>query len=106
MDLLCEVDRVSNVVPLTEEHNVVRVCLYLQGLSNFAATPGDKVMYLKCCFDIYLRHKQYPHALRIALKLSDNKMVLQVFTSCEDRVMKKQCAYMVARSKFNHDFEE
>eukprot|EP00972_Heterocapsa_arctica_P061569 9080707-Heterocapsa_arctica.AAC.1 len=38
IDLLCEVDRIENTVELCEEATFAWVCLYLQGVSNFAAT--------------------------------------------------------------------
>lgn len=106
VDLLCEVDRVPSIVSLCEEATFSRVCLYLQGLANFAATQADKVMYLKVCCTLYLQYKQYPMALRVAIKLNDGKEVANVFSECEDRLVQKQMAFMLARRKFNHDFED
>mmetsp|Transcript_31108 Transcript_31108/g.70741 ORF Transcript_31108/g.70741 Transcript_31108/m.70741 type:complete len:881 (-) Transcript_31108:194-2836(-) len=106
VDLLCEVDRVQTITDLCEEATFNRVCLYLQGLANFAATQADRIMYLRVCCTLYLRFKQYPLALRVALKLNDTKDVANVFASCQDRLVQKQMAFMISRRKFNHDFED
>lgn len=105
VDLLCEVDRVQSIVSLCDEATFSRVCLYLQGLANFAATQADKVLYLKVCVTLYLQHKMYPMALRVAFKLNDTKEVANVFSECQDRLVSKQMAFMISRRKFNHDFE-
>mmetsp|Transcript_7059 Transcript_7059/g.21565 ORF Transcript_7059/g.21565 Transcript_7059/m.21565 type:complete len:879 (-) Transcript_7059:125-2761(-) len=106
IDLLCEVDRVPTIISLCDEATFSRVCLYLQGLANFAATQADKVMYLKVCCTLYLQYKMYPNALRVCLKLNNVKEVANVFNSCEDRLVQKQMAYMISRRKFSHDFDD
>merc|ERR1719199_2207244 len=53
-----------------------------------------------------MNFKEYPNALRIALKLNDTKLVSRTFKDCEDRLVQKQMAYIISRRKFNHDFEE
>ncbi|CAE7834175.1 PSMD2 [Symbiodinium sp. CCMP2592] len=106
VDLLCEVDQVQTIEKLCEEPSFIRVCLYLQGLANFAATQADKVMYLNVCMNLYLKYKEYVGALRIALKLNDAKAVAAVFGACEDRLVQKQMAFMISRRKFDHDFGE
>lgn len=106
VDLLCEVDKVGMITALCEEATFSRVCLYLQGLSSFAATHADKVLYLRVCCTLYLKYKEYPNAMRIALKLNDAKTVANVFRDCKDRLVQKQMAFLISRRKFNHDFEE
>merc|ERR1719199_1116802 len=53
-----------------------------------------------------MNFKEYPNALRIALKLNDTKLVSRTFKDCEDRLVQKQMAFLIARHKFNHDFED
>lgn len=106
IDLLCEVDLITKITVLCDETTYARVCLYLQSLSNFAATQSDKVTFLKVCFDLYTKNKQYPNALRIALKLNESELVAKVFKDCEDVLAKKQMAFLISRSKFNFDFDD
>mmetsp|Transcript_3541 Transcript_3541/g.5822 ORF Transcript_3541/g.5822 Transcript_3541/m.5822 type:complete len:886 (-) Transcript_3541:114-2771(-) len=106
VDLLCEVELVGEITGLCDENTFARVCLYLQGLSNFAATQADKLLYLKVCYDLYLKFKQHPNALRIALKLNDSALVSEVFSTCEDRLVQKQMAFIISRRKFNYDFDD
>eukprot|EP00913_Durusdinium_trenchii_P025165 g23624.t1 len=84
IDLLCEVEKVQTIEKLCEEPSFGRVCLYLQGLANFAATQADKVMYLQVCMNLYLKYKDYIGALRVALKLNDPTLVANVFSACEE----------------------
>lgn len=97
IDLLCEVEKVQTIEKLCEEPSFSRVCLYLQGLANFAATQADKVMYFQVCMNLYLKYKEYPGALRVALKLNDPTLVANVFSACEDRLVQKQMAFMISR---------
>lgn len=106
IDLLCEVDKVTWITSLCDEATFMRVCLYLQGLANFAATQADRVIYLQVCCKLYTKYKEFPLALRIALKLNDTKLVAECFNTCKDRLVQKQMAFMISRRKFNHDFEE
>mmetsp|Transcript_89131 Transcript_89131/g.277051 ORF Transcript_89131/g.277051 Transcript_89131/m.277051 type:complete len:880 (+) Transcript_89131:2-2641(+) len=106
VDLLCEVDRVQSIVSLCDEATFSRVCLYLQGLANFAATQADKLLYLKVCCTLYLQYNNYPMALRVAMKLNDTKEVANIFAECKDRLVQKQMAFMISRRRFNHDFED
>jgi 26S proteasome regulatory subunit N1 len=106
IDLLSEVEKVPVIIDLCEEATYGRVCLYLQGLANYAATQADKTLYLKVCITLYLKFKMYPLALRVALKLNDTKDVSNIFSSCEDRLVQKQMAFIISRRKFNHDFED
>jgi|Transcript_83238 26S proteasome regulatory subunit N1 len=107
IDLLCEVDRIGMITNLCDDTTFSRVCLYLLGLSSFAATHEDKVKYLQVSYDLYLSHKEFPNALRVALKLNDSTRVTEVFTKCEDRMVQKQMAYIISRRKFfNHEWDE
>jgi 26S proteasome regulatory subunit N1 len=106
IDLLCEVDQVGKVQGIADETNFQRVCLYLQGLSNFAATYNDRVAFLKVCYELYLKYKEFPNSLRVALKINDTELVAKVFSTCEDRTIHKQMAFLLSRRKFNHDFED
>jgi len=106
IDLLCEVDLIKKITNLCDETTFARVALYLQSLSNFAATQNDKITFLTVCFDLYIKHQQFPNALRIALKLNDVKLVAKAFKDCEDRIVQKQMAFLIARRKFNFDFDD
>merc|ERR1719313_2035052 len=105
IDLLCEVDKIQKITGLCDENTYSRVCLYLQGVANFAATYADKVTFLKCCFTLNMQFKEYPNALRIALKLNDQKLVAEAFAGCEDRLVQKQMAFLIARQRYNFDFK-
>jgi 26S proteasome regulatory subunit N1 len=71
---------------------------------------ADETKYHAFCigFKDYLKRnasQEYPNALRVALKLNDASLVKEVFSKCEDRLVKKQMAFMISRHKFNCDFD-
>lgn len=68
-------------------------CLLLVLISHSKIAMGSHVRYvpepedtelLKTCCDVYLKFKQYPQALRMAMMLNDLKLVREVFEGCSD----------------------
>jgi 26S proteasome regulatory subunit N1 len=84
VDLLLEVELLDRILPHVDENNFDRVCLYLTSCSNYVPEPDDATI-LKVTYEIYKKMKQYPSALRIALKTNDKQLVKGVFESCDDR---------------------
>lgn len=66
VDLLMEVENLHRIVEYASEHNYERVCLYLLSCASYAADPEEMMKSFKTAFDIYMKLKKYPHALRIA----------------------------------------
>jgi 26S proteasome regulatory subunit N1 len=46
-----------------------------------------------------MEHKEYPNALRMAIKINDSKFINQTFFNCEDVNMQKQLAFILGRQK-------
>ncbi|EGG17159.1 26S proteasome regulatory subunit S2 [Cavenderia fasciculata] len=98
-DLLFEVEQLPKILGFVDDTNYLRVALYLTSFANYVPGPDD-VNILKIVIDIYLKAKQYPDALRIALKISDNTLINHIFTLTEkDLPMLQQLAFISARQK-------
>jgi 26S proteasome regulatory subunit N1 len=95
-DLLMEVEQLSKIVPHVDENNYSRVCLYLSSAANYLPELED-TQVLKIVLQIYKKVNQLPDALRIALRLNEPELVKEVYDSCEDRMVKKQLAFLLAR---------
>ncbi|XP_026447972.1 26S proteasome non-ATPase regulatory subunit 2 homolog A-like isoform X2 [Papaver somniferum] len=96
VDLLMEVEDLDLLVEHVDATNYRRTCHYLTSSASYLSGPDD-LLVLDIAYGIYLKFKEYPSALRIALSLNKLKYVKQMFTSCEDIQLKKQFCYILAR---------
>lgn len=103
VDLLMEVEKLDQLVQFTNENNYERVGLYLLSCSNYAADTDEMMKAFRTAFEIYMKHNQYPLALRVAQKMNDNELVKKVFTTCRDNVTLKQLAFMIGRQRTAFD---
>lgn len=81
-DLLLEVEQLSKIFQYIDENNYSRVCLYLFKCSYYVPGPDD-INILKVCVEIYIKMKQYPDALRVAMKISDPELITEIFKLVE-----------------------
>lgn len=54
---------------------------------------------METVFSNYLLFKEYSKAVLIAIQLSDWQLVLSCLNECNDPLMKKQLAYIIARQQ-------
>ncbi|TYI51236.1 hypothetical protein E1A91_D12G161700v1 [Gossypium mustelinum] len=89
VDLLMEVDYLD---PLTEHVDITnfrRTCLYLTSVARYLMDPDD-ILFMNIAYSIYLMFYEFASALQIALFLDNLEHVYELFTSCDDLLMKKQ----------------
>ena len=48
-------------------------------------------------FEIYLKFKAYPEALRVALRAGDRSLQERAFATCDDFAVKQQLCHILAR---------
>eukprot|EP01113_Clastostelium_recurvatum_P033314 TRINITY_DN438_c0_g1_i4.p1 TRINITY_DN438_c0_g1~~TRINITY_DN438_c0_g1_i4.p1 ORF type:complete len:922 (-),score=259.73 TRINITY_DN438_c0_g1_i4:160-2925(-) len=103
VDLLLEVERPEAIKQYIDENNYQRVCLYLIYCSYYVPEPTDSII-LKICCELYLKVKQYPDALRVAIKLADAALINEVFaaSATESDIAQRQLAFMLARQRMFH----
>ncbi|GMP67371.1 hypothetical protein CsSME_00027381 [Camellia sinensis var. sinensis] len=101
VDLLMEVEDLDLLVEHVDKTNYKRTCLYLTSAARYLPGPDD-MLVLDIAYMIYLKFEEYPSALQIALFL-DN---MQVFTSCDDLLRKKQFCYILAQHGITFELDE
>ena len=69
------------------------------------AEPDDAVL-LRVCLSIFQSFGQHPQALQMALRLNDPPTIRSVFLACDNRVTKRQLAFMLARQQVMIDLDE
>ncbi|PSR95340.1 26S proteasome non-ATPase regulatory subunit 2 A like [Actinidia chinensis var. chinensis] len=105
VDLLLEVEDLGLLVEHVESTNYKRTCLYLTSAARYLPGPDD-ILVLDIAYTIYLKFEEYLNALQIALFLTNLQSVMQLFTSCDDLLQKKQFCYIIARHGIYFELDE
>lgn len=101
IDILIEVQQLSKLLDSKDidEKNYQRVCLYLLACADYMSDPEDLQTLLNTAYALYLSVQQYPDALRVALRLSNEKLVADVFQKCKEPAIRKQLGYILGRQR-------
>jgi len=104
VDLLIEVERLSDLALHCDEGNYARTCMYLMSCALYLPEPEDSIC-LEVSHQIYMKVKKYPDAMRVALRMSSEEAINKTFSACEEKLEKRQLAYMLARHGVSVDIE-
>lgn len=99
IDLLLEVEKLEMIMDFLNQTNYKRICLYLLASSKYAADSDENKCILEIAYNIYIKFKEYPNALRVAMKLNNPILIRQVFLGCNDQVIQYQLAFMLAKQR-------
>jgi 26S proteasome regulatory subunit N1 len=99
VDLLLEVEKLENLVEYCSSVNSRRICQYLLASSNYAADTDEMKQILTITYEIYSKSKEYANAMRVAIKLNNYDKMRLTMTQCEDKTMKRQLAFILARQR-------
>lgn len=99
VDLALEVEKLDILMEFVNENNYKRICTYLKASSLYAADTDEMKAILEIVYNIYLKYKEYPNALRMAIKMNNRLFIEQTFFNCEDDKIKKQMAFILGRQK-------
>ncbi|KAG0266085.1 proteasome regulatory particle base subunit [Mortierella polycephala] len=105
VDLMLQLDIVPKLVSYVDKNSYKRVCLYITSCVNYLESPDDAIC-LRTAHDIYLKHDKYAEALLVAIRMSDNSLIQSIFNNCEDPLLKKQLAFMLARQQIYIETED
>jgi 26S proteasome regulatory subunit N1 len=108
VDLLIEVQRLRKLQGLEsiDGRNYKRICLYLVKTADFMSDPDDLAEMLETALYLYTRQGQYFDALRVALRSGREDMIPDLFTECDDPLMKKQMSLLLGRHRVNFEIED
>ncbi|BES96279.1 26S proteasome [Nesidiocoris tenuis] len=104
-DLLMEVDKLDMLTTLMDQSNYSRVCLYLISCSVYVEEP-ERSHIISGVLSHYLRFKEYPRALTLAMQLNKIDLMAEIFMKCEDPLIRKQLAYMVGRQQLSLELSD
>ncbi len=79
-----QVSRVPKLVEYVNADNVTRVCSYLIACAEYCSEPDERILWTETAFACYMKTKQYPDAIRLALRLNDGDRQEAVFKAAAD----------------------
>ncbi|KAH6895831.1 armadillo-type protein [Thelonectria olida] len=97
VDLMSELEIIDQITNFVDENTYARVCLYMGSMINLLTYP-DNELFLKTAHDIYMKYKQFAQAMVLAIRLHDVYLIRSDFERAEDPALKKQLAFLIARS--------
>ena len=108
IDLLIEVQRLEKLKNLDsiDEKNYSRICLYLIKTADYMSDPDDLAEMLEIANHLFVRQEQYFDALRAALRSGNEDAIPELFSKCEDPLMKKQMCLLLGRHRVNFEIED
>lgn len=98
VDLLSELELISEIKDHVDENNYGRVCLYMVSMVSLLTYPENQD-FLKAAHDIYLKHGKVSQAMVLAIRQMDHYLASRDFHATDDDVLKKQLSFMVARQQ-------
>jgi 26S proteasome regulatory subunit N1 len=105
VDLLSELEMIEEISHFVDENTYQRVCLYMVSMVNLLTYPEDH-QFLRTAHDIYMRYNKVTQAIVIAIRLNDVDLIKSDFSVTNDKALKKQMAFMVARQQIWLDLSE
>lgn len=97
VDLLLEVDHLEWLLDHVDEKNYRRACLYLVSCCSYLPEPDDTAV-LRTAYQIFMKLKQYPDAIRLAMRMKDQALVQETFSAEQDELGKRQLAYILGQN--------
>ncbi|KAI9827154.1 MAG: proteasome regulatory particle base subunit [Thelocarpon impressellum] len=98
VDLLSELEIIEEIPKFLDEITYHRVCLYMVSMVSLLTYPEDQ-QFLRTAHDIYKQYNKLAQAIVLAIRLNDMDLVHSDFNSTDDKSLKKQMAFLIARQQ-------
>jgi len=105
VDILSELEMIDQIEQYIDENTYARVCLYM--VSNVPLlTYPDNDKFLRTACHIYRKYNQHTQAVALAIRLNDRDLIEEVFNSTEDKAIRRQMAFLIARQRIWFDVSD
>ncbi|KAJ5194756.1 uncharacterized protein N7498_008194 [Penicillium cinerascens] len=98
VDLLSEMEIIEEIPRFVDENTYSRVCLYMVSMVNLLTYPEDQ-QFLRAAHEIYVRYNKLSQAIVLAIRLNDIDLIKSDIDATDDKSLKKQMAFLVARQQ-------
>lgn len=105
VDILSELEMIEQIEQYLDEDTYSRVCLYMVSTVPLLTYP-DNDRFLRTAYKIYRRYNKYTQAVVLAIRLNDRELIEEAFNSTEDKAIRRQMAFLIARQRIWLDVTE
>jgi 26S proteasome regulatory subunit N1 len=105
VDILSELEMIEQIEQHLDEDTYSRVCLYMVSTVPLLTYP-DNDRFLRTAYKIYRRYNKYTQAVVLAIRLNDRELIEEAFNSTEDKAIRRQMAFLIARQRIWLDVTE
>ncbi|KAF1948382.1 26S proteasome non-ATPase-like protein regulatory subunit 2 [Byssothecium circinans] len=105
VDILSELEMIDQIEKFVDENTYSRVCLYMVGTVPLLTVP-DNENFLRAAYSIYCKYKQYTQAIVLAIRLNNRELIEDTFNSTDDKAIRRQMAFLIARQRIWFDVSE
>jgi 26S proteasome regulatory subunit N1 len=104
VDILSELEMIEDIKDFVDKDTYSRVCLYMVSMVPLLAYP-DNDRFVRTAHDIYRQYKQFTQAMCLAIRLNDMELIKSDFNAAEDKGLKRQLAFILARQRICLELE-
>lgn len=105
VDILSDLEMIDQIEKFLDADTYARVCLYMVSTVPLLTYP-DNDKFLRTAYQVYRKYKQYTQAVVLAIRLNDRDLVEETFNSTEDKAIRRQMAFLIARQRIWFDVSE
>ncbi|KAF1964643.1 26S proteasome regulatory complex, non-ATPase subcomplex, Rpn1 subunit [Bimuria novae-zelandiae CBS 107.79] len=105
VDILSELEMIDQIEKYLDADTYARVCLYMVSTVPLLTYP-DNDKFLRTAYQVYRKYKQYTQAIVLAIRLNDRDLIEETFNSTEDKAIRRQLAFLIARQRIWFDVSE
>ena len=106
VDKLVEDGQVSKIIEVVDDVSYVRVGLYLTSMASISSAPDERVKLFKSAYDMYMKYDDFTMAVRIALKMNNQDLVVEILNSCRNQNTLKQLVLILSRHRHLVNFSQ
>ena len=105
VDLLLELEDIESIVPSVDKDTYARVCRYMVSCVDYLVPPDD-LAFLRTAHAIYRAQNRLTEAITLSIRLHDQEMIQADFDAAANPNLKRQLAYILARSQISVETED
>jgi len=105
VDLLLELEDIESIVPSVDKDTYARVCRYMVSCVDYLVPPDD-LAFLRTAHAIYRAQNRLTEAITLSIRLHDQEMIQADFDAAANPNLKRQLAFILARSHISVETED
>ncbi|KAK5692984.1 proteasome regulatory particle base subunit [Elasticomyces elasticus] len=105
VDILSELEMIEEMKGFVDKDTYARVCLYMVSMVPLLTYP-DNDRFVRTAHDIYVAHQRLAQAISLAIRLNDMELIKADLAATDDKALKRQLAFIIARQRLVIDLSD